>query len=126
MARRPQAATLGCALDALLSAAGCARRAAPYHFRAPLVGAVQPIAAPALDGDAPPPRRRRAEPPPAVTPEAIALAAAPPPALVLARPRPRPPSDDPRARLRAQVGGRRADDPVAFALSMLAGPDGFD
>jgi hypothetical protein len=119
-------ATLGLALLIAL-AASCARRPAPYRFRAPLVGAVTPdraVRPPAADA---PPRVRIAvrEPPPRITPAAEALAAAPPRHFELDRARPAVGSADPQAvdlasRLRAHVGQRRTDDPLAFALGLLA------
>lgn len=111
----------------VLVAPACALRDQPYRFRAPLVGAVRPDdhAGPSRAARTPPVRR---EVPPPITAAAQALAAAPPAELRLAVPRPRPiaASASLADRLRDQVGTRRADDSLAFALAMLAGEGGFD
>lgn len=125
----PQAgvlAALACA--ALLLTAGCGRRAVAYHFRAPLVGAVnasprlsQPDPAPALDPEPDPARARYREGgrdhrrgrggPVARRPVRLAI---PSGALRAA--------DDPAAGLRALVGGRdEQSSHVQFALATLSG-----
>jgi hypothetical protein len=107
----------------LLGAAGCVRREVPYHFHGAMVGAIQPE--PREIEPAPPPIPRAAPPRtrPPITAAAVRLAEAPPASFSLARPVRRGPAapGDLAGRLREQVGRRRADDSLAFALAMIAG-----
>jgi hypothetical protein len=123
-------AWLGCALacTALVVTAGCGRRAVAYHFRGPLVGAVnasprlsQPDPAPALDPEPDPVRARYREGGRDHRRGRAGPVARRPVRLVIPSDSLRT-ADDPAAGLRALVGGRDEESShVQFALATLSG-----